>query len=579
MNSKTPEFDKALNEILKDLKPHVRECKKCAQNFEIFKEDIEFYHKLRVPPPSLCPGCRKQRRLAFSNNTAFYKRKCDAPGHSEEFISLFPPTLKWRVYDNHFWWSDEWEPMSYNVEYNSAEPFFTQFGKLYKNFPLIQTNRDPSSVGSEYSAYGLELKDCYYVFGGTRSENIIYGNWPLFARDCIDVLIAFRSELCYEIVSAVNNYNCNFIYFSDNCLDSSFLYDCKNCTHCFGGVNLRNKSYYFINKPLIKEEYEKKMKEINLGSRRQLRLWQDEFRKLLGGEIKRATRSEKAVNSIGTFLRNCKNCFMCFWIEGGENLRYADYAAMVNDSMDVSVAGGTMKTFSERLCEINNCGLYDIKFSNLVRSSNNVEYSVNCLSLENCFGCAGLRNKKYCVFNKQYTEEDYWKLVDEIKTKMLAAGEYGEFFPISMSPYPYNASLAQFEYPLTKEEVEKIGGYWAESPVSLEGIDPKNILRNGQIPDDIKDVGDDILQKVLICEVTGKPFIITKPELEFYRRKNLPLPTKHPYQRILERWVMKEPFHLWKYPCSKCGQEMYTSYAPELKLKVYCEKCYLQEVV
>jgi len=132
---------------------------------------------------------------------------------------------------------------------------------------------------------------------------------------------------------------------------------------------------------------------------------------------------------------------------------------------------------------------------------------------------------------------------------------------------------------MNKFQVGKIGGYWAESPVSLDGIDPKNILKGNEIPDDIKNVGDDILDKVLICEVTGKPFKIIKAELEFYRRKNLPLPTKHPYQRILERWAMKELFRLWKDLCVKCGQEMYTSYAPELKLKVYCEKCYLQEVV
>lgn len=578
MISKTPNFDKALDEILEDLKPHTRVCKKCGQNFEIYKEDIEFYHKLRVPPPTLCPDCRKQRRLAWSNNTTFYKRKCDAPGHSEEFISLFPKTLDWKVYDNRFWWSDGWDPMSFGSEYDSSQSFFAQLQNLYRNFPLIQTNRDPSSVGSEYTAYGLELKDCYYVFGGTRSENIIYGNWPIFSRDCIDVLIAFQSELCYEIVSAVNNYNCQFIYFSDNCLDSIFLYDCKNCTHCFGCANLRNKQYHFLNKPLSKEDYEKKTKEI-LGSRKQLNLFREEFFKLLAGEIRRATRNEKTINSIGTFLRNSKDCFMCFWIEGGENLRYVDYAGVVKDSMDVTVAGGNMRTQNELLYEMNNGGIYDIKFSNLVRSSHSVEYSINCLGLENCFGCVGLRSKKYCVFNKQYTEEDYWRKVDEIKTKMLAAGEYGEFFPISMSPYPYNASLAQFEYPLMKEEVEKLGGYWAESPVSLEGIDPKNILKGDEIPDNIKDVSDDILRKVLICEVTGKPFIITPQELAFYRRKNLPLPTKHPYQRLMERWAMKEPFRLWKYPCAKCGQEMYTSYAPELKLKVYCESCYIKEVV
>ena len=72
MNSKTPEFDKALDKILKDLKPHVRECKKCAQNFEIFKEDIEFYHKLRVNSNELM---RLKNRL-FGINWSFVFRGC-----------------------------------------------------------------------------------------------------------------------------------------------------------------------------------------------------------------------------------------------------------------------------------------------------------------------------------------------------------------------------------------------------------------------------------------------------------------------------------------------------------------------
>src|SRR3989338_4272553 len=577
MNSKTPEFDKALDKILKDLKPHACECKKCAQNFEIFKEDIEFYHKLRVPPPSLCPGCRKQRRMVFSNNTTLYKRKCDAPGHFEDIISLFPGELNQKVYDHNYWWSDGWDAMSFGLEYDFARPFFEQFHHFLRSFPLIQTSRDPKSIGSDYTAYGLELKNCYYVFGGIKSENISYGNWPIYARDCIDIWVAYKSELCYEVVSGINNYNCNFIYFSNNCLNSSFLYDCRNCTHCFGSANLRNKQFYFFNEPLTKEEYEQKISEINLGSRRTFLFWRDKFFKFLEDKIKRSTRNDKSVNSIGNLLRECRDCFMCFWVENGEHLRYIDYALSAKHSMDMTLVGSVLQ--NELIYESVNIAVYDIKFSYLTRNSHFLEYCISCYNCENCFGCVGLRNKKYCVFNKQYTEEDYWKLVDEIKTKMLAAGEYGEFVPISMSPYPYNASLAQFEYPLTKEEVGKIGGYWAESPVSLKGIDPKNILKGDEIPDDIKDTGDDILKKILICEITGKPFIITQTELDFYRKKNLPLPTKHPYQRLMERWAMKEPFRLWKYPCSKCGQEMYTSYAPELKLKVYFEKCYLQEVV
>src|SRR3989338_1960634 len=577
MNSKTPNFHKALDQILKDLKPHVKKCSQCERDFEIFQEDIDFYHKLHVPPPKLCPDCRKQRRMVFSNNTTFYKKQCDAPGHSEDVISLFSDELDQKVYDHQYWWSDVWDPMSFSKEYDFSKQFFAQFHDFYRNFPLIQTSRDPKSVGSDYTAYGMELKNCYYVFGGINSENILYGNWPIYARDCIDIWVAYKSELCYEIVSGSDNYNCNFLYFSNNCLDSSFLYDCRNCSSCFGSANLRNKKYYFFNEPLAKEEYEQKMTEVYLGSRKSLIFWQDKFTKSLEDKVRRATRNEKSQNSLGTFLRECRDCFMCFWIENGENMRYVDYGLSAKDAMDMTLVGSSMRT--ELVYESVNISTYSIKFSHLTRNSNFLEYSINCYNCENCFGCVGLRNKKYCVFNKQYTEEEYWKTLDEIKTKMLSNGEYGEFFPISMSPYPYNASLAQFEFSLTKEEVKKIGGYWAESAASLEGIDPRNILKGDQIPDDIKDVGDDILEKVIICETTGKPFQIIKKELEFYRRKNLPLPTKHPYQRMLERWIMKEPFKLWKYPCSNCGKEMHSSYDPTRKLKVFCEECYLKEVV
>lgn len=576
MISKTPQFDKALDEILKDLKPHARKCGQCSKDFEIFKEDIGFYHILRVPPPKLCPNCRKQRRLAFSNNTVFYRRKCDAPGHSEDMISLFPKESEWKVFDNEYWWSDAWDSMDSGFSYDSLKAFFPQFQNLYKSVPLVQTNRDPKSVGSEYSAYGIELKDCYYVFGGMKGEDIMYGNWPVYARNCMDILIAYKSELCYENVSGIGNYNSDYIYFSENCLDSKFLYDCKNCTNCFGCTNLRNKQYYFFNQPLTKEEYSEKLEKINLGSREVYIKWRDKFLYLLSGEIRRATRNHKAINSVGTFLRECKDCFMCFWVEGGENLRYVDYALIIKDSMDVTLAGGAQ---TQKLYEVNNASSYDVKFSLLTRQGVSLEYCISSHFCENCFGCVGLKNKKYCIFNKQYSEEEYWQLLDKIKTKMLQDGEYGEFFPVSMDPYPYNSSLAQFEHPLTKEVVEKIGGYWAESAISLDGIDPKNILKASEVSDDIKNVGDDILNKVIICEVTGKPFRIIPKELEFYRRKNLPLPIKHPYQRILERWAMKEPFRLWKYPCSNCRKEMYTSYAPEKKLKVYCEECYLKEVV
>ncbi len=85
--SQTPNFDKALNEI--------------------FQEDIEFYHKLRVPLPKLCPDCRKQRRFGFYNNILkFYKKEDGRTG--QKIISTFHPESPYKIYDLKYWWSDKW---------------------------------------------------------------------------------------------------------------------------------------------------------------------------------------------------------------------------------------------------------------------------------------------------------------------------------------------------------------------------------------------------------------------------------------------------------------------------------------
>ncbi len=81
--SKTPRFDAALDTIFETLVPHERVCRSCSVTFQIEEGDIEFLKKLRVPPPTLCPRCRLQRRLSYRANMkpVFYKKPCAAAGH------------------------------------------------------------------------------------------------------------------------------------------------------------------------------------------------------------------------------------------------------------------------------------------------------------------------------------------------------------------------------------------------------------------------------------------------------------------------------------------------------------------
>jgi len=52
--------------------------------------------------------------------------------------------------------------------------------------------------------------------------------------------------------------------------------------------------------------------------------------------------------------------------------------------------------------------------------SSNMCYCAKCTTSSNLFGCIGLRNKEYCILNKQYTKEEYELLVPKIIEKMKA---------------------------------------------------------------------------------------------------------------------------------------------------------------
>lgn len=45
---------------------------------------------------------------------------------------------------------------------------------------------------------------------------------------------------------------------------------------------------------------------------------------------------------------------------------------------------------------------------------------------------------------------------------MRASGEWGEFFPIEISPFGYNETVAQEYFPLSKDDCKKQGWSWRE---------------------------------------------------------------------------------------------------------------------
>lgn len=219
----------------------------------------------------------------------------------------------------------------------------------------------------------------------------------------------------------------------------------------------------------------------------------------------------------------------------------------------------------------------------------NLEYCIHCHSSSNLFACVGLRHKKYCILNKQYTKKEYEELVPRIKQHMNDMPytdkkgriyKYGEFFPIELSPFSYNETIANEYFPLTKEQALKQGYSWYDKPKA----EYKPTIKAKDLPDNIKDVNKDILKEVIKCSspncAGSSVFRIIPQELKFYKKMNLPLPHLCPDCRHRERIKQRNPLKLWKRQCMNkgCKNTFQTTYSPERKEIIYCEECYLKEI-
>lgn len=399
------------------MKREEKQCQNCRIQFVIEPDDFAFYEKLRVPPPTFCPRCRFQRRLTWRNERNLYKRKCDAPGHEETLISMYAPGSSTIVYDHKYWWSDAWDAMQFGREYDFSRTFFEQFGELVRAVPapnLININ----DTGSEYCNFTYETKNCYLNFASDFNEDSAYLYHSIYNRQSFDLLGSRKQEGCYETIDSEESYRSAFTTLSVQCLDSRFLLNCRNCEHCVGCVNLRNKKYHIFNKPYARDEYEREVAKLNLGSRKSLEQFKRRFTEFALQFPRKFADIRHSVRVTGDYIRNAKNCRDCFDVEGkAEDCRYVIYG--VTDFSNVyDLYGGGANL--EQSCEILVVGSNVSKtfFSAYVWDGFDNYYSYYLRGCSHCFGCVGLRNKQYCILNRQYTREEYEALVPRIIAHM-----------------------------------------------------------------------------------------------------------------------------------------------------------------
>jgi hypothetical protein len=551
----------------------LKNCEHCNKQFEIGKEDKDFYsrispvingEKFNIPEPKDCPSCRRERLLAFWPYGILQKRKCDFSG--ETIISTYGKDCHFPVYKREYWFSDKWNPPSQDIDFNRS--FFDQLYELQCKTPHFH-QLGKNSENCDYADDVWDCKNCYLSRSVANSEEMYYVYRIIGSKNCLDITYCYNMEQCYECVYCWDGFNLMYALDCRNCSDSWFLYNCRGCNDCFMSWNLRNKKYHILNKQYSKEEYFGKLAEFNLSSRKSLLKLREEFyRHVREDACHKQDFNLNNQNSTGNYISNCKNCNEAYFLENSEDCSHVIRSPWLKDSQDV--AGLLRGELCYQICQSTN--LNNVKFGNFSVDCHDCMYIDQCFNSSNLFGCVGLKRREYCILNKQYSKEEYEKLVPKIIGNM--GSEWGAALPYKFAYNGFNFSLGFFYYTETEASMKIKGGFFETEPENAaQGIDAKTL------PDSSNEIDDSIIGKPISCAETGKIYTFIKQELDFYRRHNLPLPLYYPERRNLERFGQLVPLSGRGSTCSRCGSVIITYYPESWQyMTILCEKCYLGEV-
>lgn len=555
-------------------------CVSCSSSFAITEADLVFYARVSpvfqgrqecIPPPTRCPDCRQQRRLALCNERFFYNSTC---GLCKKYmLTEHPPySEKKNIYCRACWHSDRWDPCEYGRSPESSRTIFEQLHELWRDVPAQNLLIEGTNENSEYIHYAGFAKNCYLIMHADFCEDCYYGYGMKKSTCCVDGFYNLHSELCFDCIDVHRCYGLKGCQDCINCSSSAFLKDCIGCKHCFLCVGLRDKEYCLRNEQLSQSAYEAKMQEYNLGSWSVYRSCLREKRELALQHPHKAFHGHNLEQCSGDYLVNCKNTLQSFDCEDTEDCKYCyQIVTGAKDNYDVYQYGLNVRESYD--CSIAGNSCHHILFShNTHVNCSDLLYCWFVQSSKNCFGCVSMHNKQYCILNKQYSKEEYERLVPKIIDKMRGEKSWGELFPIDHSPFGYNKTNAQLYYPLTKEQALAKGYTWDDAVLSPPTV--AKIIDAEQLPDDIRDIPDDILNWAVRCEQSQRPFKITPQELRFYREQSLPIPRRSPDQRHIDRFQQRNPRIFWDRLCASCQKPIATSYSPDRPEKVVCEECY-----
>ena len=116
--------------------------------------------------------------------------------------------------------------------------------------------------------------------------------------------------------------------------------------------------------------------------------------------------NSNVINSeYGNHSLDMKNCYLHYASKGCEDISYCGGAINCKNSLDLYRVENLIQCYDDTLCG----DLNRVFFSYDSDESVNCAFLHACKNMIDCLGCINLRNKSNCIFNIQYSKEEYAK--------------------------------------------------------------------------------------------------------------------------------------------------------------------------
>ncbi len=452
---------------------------------------------------------------------------------NNNLISRYPSTERiGKVVSTKEFETDRDQLVNSGLDYDFSMNFFENYKRLYKNakFPSLV---NIWSENCDYSDISVFVRNAYLSFTTvTDCENVLYSvNIKDGSRNIYNsVMVWDKCENVYMSSGILRSMN---VYYSQNILNSSDVWFSTNlvwCHECISCNWLENASYYINNISYSQKEFLAKKHE--LLKNKSWFEWLRTKEKIVSGNV----GSTNITGALNFECHNITNGVYNYRVTDGKNIIFVGLPNWNNNIYDTYNAGSPVGN--------NMFGVMGAGWEHIYLSLHNNNGMCNFYSIlldesSFCLGCFWLKNKQYCILNKQYSKEDWLVLADKIFTQMENDKILGDFFPATMNPYYFNDTVASmFNIGLSKEEIKKEWFMWREEelrvdiPDGLETIQHSDLSQYESFDDTGKwQIDEQILKKVII-DANGNSYRIMPIERDFLQKHSLPLPRIHWLERM-----------------------------------------------